>query len=180
MDTPTAAPTPTETLRGFFPESADAVNLVLRAIAIAGTPVPDGEHDGREQAIYDMMGSEATSEIRTRAVVISETLRELCGTIRAAIMSAKSDSGDADLTQGHAEVTEDGFLVVRVGEKEIGRVPFDPRRTDGTETKLANDMLAEWTRLHVAGRLEARNVADGGAVPGRKTVVHVVAEESAG
>lgn len=178
METPTT-PTPTETLRGFFPESAEAVNLVLRAIAIAGAPVPDGEDDAREQAIYDMMGSEATPQIRTRVAVITETLRELCGTIRAATMSAKSDSGDPDLTEGHAEVTEDGYLVVSVGDKEIGRVPFDPRRTDGTETKLANDMLAEWTRLNIAGRLEARNIAEGRSAPGRKTVVHVVADEPA-
>lgn len=165
--------TPTDVLSEFFPDSAAAVALVLQAIAVGGKPIETGDVDPRPDAMRDLF-AETTSEIRTRAVVIADVLRELAGTVRAVALEAKSDAGDADISEGHAEVTPDGWLVVSMGEKEITRVPFNPRRpADGTDVKLAQDILAEYTRLHVLGGIEAAGVTKLPA-PGRRTAVAVV------
>lgn len=169
--------TPADVLADFFPESAEAVALLLQCVRIGGQPVAEGEDDGRLDAIRDLLDA-TTAPIRTRVVVIAEVLRELAGTVRMAALQAKADAGDADVSEGHAEVTPDGWLVVYMGEKEIGRVPFNPRRQDGTENKLATDIIAEYVRLHVNGALESANVTKLPA-PGRRTSVAVIDDKTA-
>lgn len=171
----TTGQTPSEVLAGFFPDSAEAVALVSKAIAISGQPVAEGDDDARTDAIREMLGA-ATPAVRTRVVVISEVLRELAGVVRMLAIEAKNDQGDPDISEGHAEVTEDGWLIVSMGDKEIGRVPFNPRRRDGTESKLASDILAEYVRLHGLGKLDADSVTKL-PVAGRRNIVAVVHDE---
>lgn len=167
---------PTAALADMFPDSAEAVNIIMRALAIGAQPATDEmEADGRMEAIRGLVES-TTSEVRTRVVVITEILRELTGTVRALTMTAKGDAGDPDISEGHAEITADGFLVVFMGEREIARLPYNPRRNDGTAEKLAGDALAEFTRLHALGGLEVANVTKLPAT-GKRVGVAVLVED---
>lgn len=168
---------PADVLVDFFPESAAAVALLLQCVRIGGQPIAEGDDDNRLDAIRDLLDA-STSPIRTRVVIIAEVLRELAGSVRMAALQSKADNADPDVSEGTAEVTPDGWLVVHMGEKEIARIPFNPRRQDGTENKLATDIIAEYVRLHVNGGIEAANVTKL-PTPGRRTSVAVLDDAAA-
>lgn len=161
---------------GNFPDSREAVALIGAALRIGGTPLAADASDGREEAIAELFRN-VSPAVRSRAVVLAGVFSEIANTVRDIGIVSKVEAEDPDMHAGEAEVTEDGWLVVSVSGKEIARVPFDPRRTDGFEQKLTADILAEHFRLHVRGQLEIDTVKKGFPAPGRRTVVAVLPEK---
>ncbi len=162
-----------EDVLGNFPNSREAVALIAAALRIAGTPVDDGDDDGRRDAIGELMET-VSPAVRTRVCVLAGVLGELSRAIRSVAIETKARLADPDISSGDAIVTPDGWLVVTMDGKEIGRVPYDPHRQDGTEAELSRDILREYVRMHGRGDLEVANLATPLPKPGARTVIAIV------
>lgn len=162
-------------LLGNFPDSREAVALIGAALRIAGVPVAEGEDDGRRVAILELLQG-STSTVRTRVCVLAGVLAELAATLRSFALEVKAEQNDPDISSGDAVVTPDGWLVVTMAGKEIGRVPYDPRR-EGDDVALSESMLREFVRLHGRGDLEVADFKAQLPKAGKRGVVAIMRDD---
>lgn len=135
-------------------DSSAPTDLVFRTLAIASQPAPteDGE-DPRYVEIRDLVMG-AAPEVRTRAAQLTSALVPILTRLRSLILTVKSESNDADVAHGDAEVLPDGWLVVTMGDVEVARLPFNPERGPEDAGRIAEELLSEHVRLHVARTTE--------------------------
>lgn len=124
--------------------------LVFRILANATQPEPaeDGE-DPRYVEIRDLVMG-AAPEVRTRAAQMATALVPILTRLRSLILTVKSESNDSDVAHGDAEVLPGGWLVVRMGDDEIARLPWNPERGAEDAGRVAEEILSEHVRLHIA------------------------------
>ena len=159
-----------------FPDSAAAVALVATILRVSIEPVPEFEEDTRHDRIRAAI-LEASSEARTRAMVVCTALARIASECRTLTLTIKDEAGDPDVTAGKATVSPDGWLVVEMQGKEVARMPFNPDRPAEEAEKLTADLLAEYVVLHPQGEVEVSG-AIGGAFDGtRPAAMHVVVDK---
>lgn len=133
-------------------------DVVFMALAIAARSTPEeGEPDPRSEEIATLVTA-ASPEVRTRALQLTASLIALLTRLRGLIIAVKMELQDADMTHGDAEVLPDGWLVVKMNEVEIGRVPYNPERGMQEAGRMAEDILSEHVKLHVNTSTEVLSV----------------------
>jgi hypothetical protein len=129
-------------------------DLLFEILAESTKPGPEeGQEDYRPTAIEEAV-REARPEVRTRAAQLATALVPILVRCRSTILAVKSEEQDADVTHGDAEVLPDGWLLVKMAGEVIGRVPFNPERGMEDAGRMAEEILAEHVRLHVARATE--------------------------
>lgn len=137
-----------------LPGSRDAVNLFAAVLRIMTEGVDDGDADTRPDRIQTAL-EQATSEGRTRALVLCTTIGRLCDQLYNLTLQVKGDRGDLDVLAASAIVTPDGWLLVTLDGVDVARLPFGPERDGLTAQRMADDLLHEYVSLHIGGGVEA-------------------------
>lgn len=153
-----------------------AVDLVFAILAESARGV-DGDGDTRPKVI-DRLVQDATPAVRTRAAQLASVLSEFALRVHRIMLAGKMDAQDPDVAQGHAEILDEGWLVVTMGDQLIGRVPYNPERGQAEASRMAEEILAEHVRLHVMRSIDgAADVAlptNAGESPSRDDGVRVL------